>query len=165
MYNPYYPHNQRVTMMPRSSPSSFMYQNPMTPHNITYPSMPANAYPLRSMPNPLSIPRGNNLLRSPLSQGVGSLTSKGTISKILSSTENVVATINQAIPIYQQVKPLWDNSKKLRTAIKRIFPFNNQKDDVQKEVYDNPEVVTQETKKETKKDDYVEDNNPHQPFF
>lgn len=165
MFNPNYPYPQRVTMMPRSSHATFVYQHQPTSYNNIYPSRPVNYYPLSTSPNPLSIPRGNNLFRSPLSQRTSSLTSKATISKILSSTENVVATINQAIPIYQQVKPLWDSSKKLRTAIKRIFPLKSSQNDVQKEVYDNPEVVTHETKKESRKDDYVEDNNPHQPFF
>lgn len=165
MFNPNYPYHQRVKVMPYSSHVPFMYRNPPSPNNGMYPSRTMNSYPLPYSPSPLSIPRGNNLFRGSISQGVGSLTSKGTISKILSSTENVVATINQAIPIYQQVKPLWDNSKKLRTAIKRIFPIKSPQDDTQKEVYDNPEVVSKDAKKDTRKDDYVEDNNPHQPFF
>ncbi len=155
---PYNPRNMRSMRQPSFN---------VTPQNMPNPMMSNSPYPTSLMRSsiPLSIPKGG-LLKSLIPASGAS--AKGTLSKVLASTESVIATVNQVIPIYQQVKPLWDNSKGLRTAIKKILPFKSRSSSQTRasEVIEDPEVITPKNEtKETKKDEYVEENEPGKPFF
>ena len=167
---------------------------PMHGNNFVrgYPSMPYNPYEMRApiqgplpypptggMPMngmmrsnlPLSIPKGG-LLKGlfPSLASTSSLGTKGMISKVLSGTENVIATVNQVIPIYQQVKPLWESSKSVRSALKKFFPFSKTSKSAAKEtkeVIEDPEIVTpkKETPKAPIKEEEKEQTEPNRPFF
>lgn len=178
-----YPGSNRVIPMPNGYPSRGYPSMPYGP--APYEMRSSVGGPMPYMPNmgmmpnnmmmrsslPLSIPKGG-LLKGlfPSLGSASSLGTKGMISKVLSGTENVIATVNQVIPIYQQVKPLWDNSKGVRSALKKFFPFSKTSKSTtkeNKEVIENPEIIT--PKKETKKtpvhEEEKEQNEPNQPFF
>lgn len=178
-----YPGSNRVTPMPNgypvrgypSMPNGPFFYDMRSPMNGPLPYVPnGGVMPGNGMMRsglPLSIPKGGILKGLFPSLGTASsLGTKGMISKVLSGTENVIATVNQVIPIYQQVKPLWDNSKGIRSAIKKFFPFSKTSKSTtkeSKEVIEDPEIIT--PKKETKKapihEEEQEQNEPNQPFF
>lgn len=114
---------------------------------------------------PLSIPKGN-FYRSPLTGTIGNMSSKTTLSKVLSGTENIIATVNQVIPLYQQVKPLFSNSKIIKGVATKLFPFTNRQTAAfnTAEVVDDVEIVDK-TKYKAKKIDTEEQKEPNKPFF
>lgn len=138
---------------------------------------------MRAMPYPSQIPQ--NMMRSPsflsvphgqvsrslfpsLSAATGANAGKLTLSKVLNGTENLIATVNQVIPIYQQVKPLWDNSKILKNAVKKVFPVRQAtQPNPKKEVIRDPEIITPEPKerKTVKVEQPEEQKEPNRPFF
>lgn len=149
-------------------PSYPPYQVPPMSAPMYRSSSPLLYAPMRSI-SPLHLPKGGGMVKSlfpAIKAG-----SKGTLSKVLTGTENVIATINQAIPIYQQVKPLWENTKGIRKALKKVVPFSftRSSNKENKEVITDPEIITpkKETKEEKKTsyDTYEEQNEPNQPFF
>ena len=123
---------------------------------------------------PFSIPRSSFNYINPM---VGKINGKLTINKFLAGAENMISTVNQVIPIYQQVKPPWDNTKNFRNKLKNFNPFNNrntQTQNVVKETIINPEVINTEDKKETKQKNsneyrnttsYKNQEKPNKPFF
>lgn len=114
---------------------------------------------------PFSIPKGN-FYRGPMTSSLGSISSKATLSKVLSGTENVIATVNQVIPLYQQVKPLFSNSKIIKGVASKLFPFTNRQTSTlnNAEVVDDVEIVDK-TKYKTNKVDTEEQKEPNKPFF
>lgn len=129
-------------------------------------TMPQNM--MRS-PSFLSVPHGQatrGLFSSLGAAGAGA--SKLTLSKVLNGTENLIATVNQVIPIYQQVKPLWDNSKILKNAVKKVFPTRQAtQQSTRKEVIQDPEIITPQAKESPKQkvEQPEEQKEPNRPFF
>lgn len=72
-----------------------------------------NGYNFRYIPN--TIPRNMYINHAPIS-GIGSFVGRTNIpkisfSKILNGTSKTLGVINQAIPVFYQVKPIWNNAK------------------------------------------------------
>ena len=136
----------------------FQYQNRNFQPNFN----PQNQY-FRG-PVPLTIPKGN-FYRNPLTS-LSSSTSRTTLSKILTGTENMIATVNQVIPIYQQVKPLFSSSKLIKGMVTKIFPFVSRTKTATSETINEEDVEiinpTKTKKTTTTNEEQIE---PNKPFF
>ncbi len=121
--------------------------------------------PYLQSPVPFSIPKGN-FYRSSVTSTIGNISSKATLSKVLSGTENIIATVNQVIPLYQQVKPLFSNSKIIKGVATKLFPFTNRETKTfnNTEVVDDVEIVDK-SKYKANKVDTEEQKEPNKPFF
>lgn len=147
-YNPYY---------------QSVYGNPYIRNNVP----PVNPY-MNNMNIPFSTPRMRqpNALGSSLFKGGQSLNKTFTFSRFLNGTQNVIETVNSAIPIYQQVKPLFSNSKVLTSAIKKVF--NNKASSLKTKpstTSTSSENIKLKEEEKTEKPSYKEQNQPNRPFF
>ena len=79
-------------------------------------------------------------------RGIGTATgaSRITFSSILNGTSKTLGVINQAIPVFYQVKPIWNNAKTMFRVAKEINSSNKTTTNQKKEVITN----NNETKKE-----------------
>lgn len=97
------------------NPNSF-YPNPSL---MRSPNIPITRAPL---------PRLSSLLGRSAGISAGSAataTSKVTFSSLLNGASKTLGVINQAIPVFYQVKPIWRNAKTMFKVVKEI----NTKDD------------------------------------
>ena len=88
------------------------------------PSFMRNVTPFQIAPYqkvPTTIPRMNSLFGNTKSF-VNTNTSKITFSSILNGASKTLGVINQAIPVFYQVKPIWNNA---RTMIKVVKGLNS----------------------------------------
>ena len=88
------------------------------------PSFMRNVTPFQITPYqkiPTTIPRMNSLFGNTKSF-VNTNTSKITFSSILNGASKTLGVINQAIPVFYQVKPIWNNA---RTMIKVVKGLNS----------------------------------------
>lgn len=163
-YPPYQSYQQRG--IPNRGNAGFYRSAPSMRAAPFQGNMPQNM--MRS-PSFLSVPHGQTS-RSLFSSfgAAGASASKLTLSKVLNGTENLIATVNQVIPIYQQVKPLWDNSKILKNAVKKVFPTRQAaQQSMKKEVIQDPEIITPQAKESPKQkvEQPEEQKEPNRPFF
>ena len=115
-----------------------------------------------------SIGIANNISRGGLLSKIGS--SKLSLSGILNGAQKTIGTVNQIVPLYNQVKPLVQNSKVLLNVAKglrstnsnRLFPnkrkqsqYNNQSENIKKE------NVIDINEKQMK----ANENEPSKPYF
>lgn len=164
-YPPHASYPQRG--MPNRGNANFYHSSPSMRSAPLPQSMPQNM--MRS-PSFLSVPHGqvSRGLFSSLGASAGASAGKLTLSKVLNGTENLIATVNQVIPIYQQVKPLWDNSKILKNAVKKVFPTRQGvRQESRKEVIQDPEIITPQAKESPKQkvEQPEEQKEPNRPFF
>lgn len=99
-----------------------MYNNPMYYNNF-FPYQ--NAY-------------NENVLKKGF--GLGSIR-KINWSNILNNTQKTLNVINQAIPVYYQVKPIWSNAKtmfRMVNALKEDKPIDNTSKEIKKETSTGP---------------------------
>ena len=93
------------------SPASFM------------PNM-VNSAPVRMIPQATStIPRISSLLggaKVGTAGAAASGASKITFSGILNGASKTLGVINQAIPVFYQVKPIWNNARTMFRVVKEI---------------------------------------------
>lgn len=176
---PQQPQFQNMNYSPQNPNFNYARQNMRGPMNQNMRQgfqQPANA---RSVP--FNTPRSATAAAATATAGRGLLSggiAKGfNISKILGGTQNMIATVNQAIPIYQQIKPLVTNSKAVTSAVKKFFKpaatATSQSTSTHREVITDPEIITPnrtrtESKPEEKKefkDEFVEQKKPNRPFF
>ncbi len=94
--------------------------NPEFIRNSFY--MPVQRYQM-----PTNVPRISSLFTG-IRTGNGTFpgASKITFSSILNGTSKTLGVINQAIPVFYQVKPIWRNAKTMFRVVKGL----NSKDDV-----------------------------------
>lgn len=117
--------------------------------------------------NPISIPKGSAAAsRGGLLAGVGS---KMSLNKMITSTQKSLNTINQIIPIYQQIKPIIANTKDFAKVFKRALSKSPKSEKVDVEIV---EKKVQEAKKSTntaQKKEYnpypKDQKEPNRPFF
>ena len=127
-------------------------------NNQYYRSPFSNGTQFRNIP--LSIPKGSFFRNaSPL---LGQGLTKGTFSRFISGTENIISTINQMIPLYQQIKPMFSSSSVLKGAFSKMFKRQTQTKTT-REIYEDVEVVN--PKKSTKNTIDEEQFSPNKPFF
>lgn len=114
--------------------------------------------------HPINTPINHIPIKPPLRAA----TSKLTLSKFLSGTQQVIDTVNTAIPLYTQVKPLISGVGSVTKSLKDKF-LNSSKKVVSKNEYiANPEIIT--PKKNLDKSnkvniDITEEKKPNRPFF
>lgn len=133
------------------------------------------------------IPRGigSSLLNKGLSKSipfstpkaianVATKTSKSfSLSSILSGAQKGINTLNQIIPLYNQVKPLVQNGKQMLNIFKNVKKTNFEPEGLNNENIVNKEEIKQEEIKDNiVKEEVKEDNNiifnkssPSKPFF
>lgn len=97
--------------------------------------------------------------------------SKLTLSGILNGAQKTIGTVNQIVPLYNQVKPMFQNSKILLNVAKGLKgnntssrgSFRNKRRNYH---YENPIDIKQEQfKEEIKKEEKPNSNSPSKPFF
>ena len=102
--------------------NNYTYFNPNPSFMRSVPSsFPIN--PVRMSPAPL--PRFSSLLGSKAaSVGAASTAASGaskiTFSGILNGASKTLGVINQAIPVFYQVKPIWNNARTMFRVVKEI---------------------------------------------
>ena len=79
---------------------------------------------------------GNNLLK----KGMNLFSfSKINWSNLLNNTQKTLNVINQAIPVYYQVKPIWSNAKTMFRMVNALKDDDsNKKEDIKKETSTGP---------------------------
>lgn len=124
------------------SPASFM------------PNM-VNSAPVRMIPQATStIPRISSLLggaKVGTAGAAASGASKITFSGILNGASKTLGVINQAIPVFYQVKPIWNNARTMFRVVKEI----NSKDEPSAKTTSNN--ATNQVNKNSQKN--IEENN------
>lgn len=93
-------------------------------NNYFNPYMFGQTAPFRMTPS-FNAPRGLFSLFNRTPKGVGSVMgakmgSKITFSSILNGTSKTLGVINQAIPVFYQVKPIWNNAKTMIKVAKQL---------------------------------------------
>ena len=78
---------------------------------------------------------GNNLLR----KGFGLLSfRKINWSNLLNNTQKTLNVINQAIPVYYQIKPIWGNAKTMFRMVNALKEEPNKQEKIKKETSSGP---------------------------
>ena len=96
--------------------------NPNPNFNRNIPVMPINPNNMGAFRNVAPVPRLSSLF-SGARAGVATSamgTSKVTFSSLLNGASKTLGVINQAIPVFYQVKPIWNNAKTMFRVIKEI---------------------------------------------
>ena len=94
--------------------------NPSFMRNIAPIQMPT----YQNIPAQTTVPRISSLFGSTKAVGAANA-SKITFSGILNGASKTLGVINQAIPVFYQVKPIWNNA---RTMFKVVKGLNSQDD-------------------------------------
>ena len=98
--------------------------NPSFMRNVA--PMPIRAYPMMHM---APVPRISSLFtgtRAGTNIAAGATgTSKITFSGILNGASKTLGVINQAIPVFYQVKPIWNNARTMFRVVKGINSKDN----------------------------------------
>lgn len=97
-------------------------------------------------------------------------TSKFNLSSFLTGAQKTIGTVNQIVPLYNQVKPLFQNSKVLLNVVNSFKKDNNSKGlfslkrNKNQPIYQN-NVTPTDNKKEEKHSSFKDENSPSKPFF
>lgn len=87
--------------------SAFMRGVPMVPNNIA------------------PMPRISSLFGKGTALNAATNTSKITFSGILNGASKTLGVINQAIPVFYQVKPIWNNARTMLRVVKGLNSNDN----------------------------------------
>jgi len=98
--------------------------------------------------------------------------SKMTLSGILNGAQKTIGTVNQIVPIYNQIKPMFQNSKVLLSVAKSLkgnnnskYSFRNKRNRNYQHIHE-PINIEPSIKAETiKKEEKQIENSPSKPFF
>ena len=89
----------------------------------------ANTAPVRIIPGATSaVPRISSLFGSAKAGSIGTTAtgaSKITFSSLLNGASKTLGVINQAIPVFYQVKPIWNNARTMFRVVKEINSKDN----------------------------------------
>lgn len=89
------------------------------------PNVGLNPMGIRSIPRVVGLPRLSSLFGGSSSlSGVGSA-SKLTFSSFLTGAGKTLGVINQAIPVFYQVKPIWNNARTMLRVAREMKVDNN----------------------------------------
>lgn len=96
--------------------------NPNPNFNRNIPVMPINPNNMGAFRNVAPVPRLSSLFSGARAGAATSAmgTSKVTFSSLLNGASKTLGVINQAIPVFYQVKPIWNNAKTMFRVIKEI---------------------------------------------
>ncbi len=84
---------------------------------------------------PYMVPYNTLPVKTP--NGIGSLIKKINLSSILSNTQKTLNVVNQAIPLYYQVKPMFKNIKMLSKITSELVKSSNKNNIVNKSNINN----------------------------
>lgn len=90
-----------------------------------------------------------------ITSGIGSLKQKFDWGNFLSNTQKTLNVVNQAIPIFYQIKPIWANAKTMFKIMGAL------KDDDKEE----ENITTTSKEKQTKKEASISYKSENQPQF
>lgn len=94
---------------------------------------------------------------------------KITLSGLLNGAQKTIGTVNQVVPLYNQVKPMFQNSKVILNVFKGLktnnSPTRRQKSQFNKSNTIDVTIKEENTKKEVKKEVPSNGNTPSKPFF
>lgn len=93
-------------------------------------------------------------------RGIGS---KISLSGILNGAQKTIGTVNQIVPLYNQVKPMIENSKSVFKVFKGIKSKNTPSKN--KNIRNNHVIHTKTSKDDTKIVHETNGNIPAKPFF
>lgn len=120
---------------------------------------------------PFSVPNVANNITNTL----GSVNTLGTASKfsltgILEGASKTINTINQIVPLYQQVKPIFSNAKTALNIFKNVKNINNIPTNPSSEVTNEQPIKKEPTIKEpktkvNKEPIIITQTSPNKPFF
>ena len=154
-----------IWKMRRFNPYQQNYNAPM--FNQNYQIMNYN-YPQYSR-SPFDIPK----LRSPVGSSkrlnLFSGAKKLNLTGLIDTSSKAINTFNQMIPIYQEIKPVFTNTRSALSTLKRAFikPKKDNKKQtkpIEPEVLDKA-VVNLKANKQNYKEEIKPDNEPHKPYF
>lgn len=132
-----------------------------------------NSY-LSSMGNfanrfPFGVPNISNGLGSTLGTAKLGAASKFSLTGILDNASKTINTINQIVPLYQQVKPIFSNAKTALNIFKNVKNINNIPTN---NIPDNSNNNQNTTKKEEPIKEFIDNKSiiitqttPNKPFF
>ena len=117
-----------------------------------------NGYNLNFIPNPsfirnmpinpnyiTPVPRISTLFGRGAIANTAANTSKITFSGILNGASKTLGVINQAIPVFYQVKPIWNNARTMFRVVKGL----NSNDNVQSNAVTKEDTVIPQKKEQT----------------
>ena len=89
------------------------------------------------------------------------------ISSLLNGAQKTIGTVNQIIPLYNQVKPMFQNSKVLLNVVKSLKGKPNNKPPFSiKRDFQRTNTINQENTSITPKEEIKKDGTkPSKPFF
>ena len=103
----------------------------------------------------------NTLRNSLISRGIGS---KITLSGVLNGAQKTIGTVNQIVPLYNQVKPMIENSKTVFNVFKGLKikePLTRNK----KNTPPQSKQVIPPTQEQKESKTNISQNEPAKPFF
>lgn len=110
---------------------------------------------MRSVPGVIGLPRLSSLFGGSRALGA-STASKLSFSSILTGAGKTLGVINQAIPVFYQVKPIWNNAKTMFKVAKQIKVSDNTKSNLP---LDNNKTINNKTSNITKDESKKEESN------
>lgn len=123
-------------------------------------------FDVRSTVTPFNIPRGNPFSPTAKIATEAAKANRLSLNKVIASTQKSINTINQIIPIYQQVKPIIDNTKDFSKVIKRAFVRKKPETKiVEPKEKIEPEIVSPKKTNTNSNPFPNEEKNPNKPFF
>ena len=111
---------------------------------------------------------GSTFARSnALSSLAASKTSKLSLTSLISGAQKTIGTVNQIIPLYNQVKPMFQNSKALINTLKEIkfLPKKRNTQHTQKTFTPNKQPEIKKEEKPVTKEIHPQKNEPSKPYF
>lgn len=101
------------------NPNFLFRSTPVTP--VNYMNMVGGmARGTTPLPRISSLLSGSQLPRTGAALGATSGVSKITFSSLLNGASKTLGVINQAIPVFYQVKPIWNNAKTMFRVVKEL---------------------------------------------
>lgn len=124
--------------------------NPSFMRNIA----PIQMMPHQGIPAQTTLPRISSLFGGARAAGTAGAAnaSKITFSGILNGASKTLGVINQAIPVFYQVKPIWNNARTMFKVVKGL----NSKDNT---------LVNTETTSKTEKNKTINNRKSNAPTF
>lgn len=124
---------------------------------------------------PFDVPKMRSPLGSAKKAGLLGAAKKMNLSSMINTTSKTINTFNQMVPLYREIKPVFENGKVLVDTFKRAFikkktktnPTNKPNEVVEPEILNEASVkVKTKEKKETEQEETIKvDDGPHKPFF
>lgn len=115
-------------------------------------------------------PAGSSFATRAITNGLFSTATRNkiTLSGILNGAQKTIGTVNQIVPLYNQIKPMFQNSKVLLNIVKGLKPTPKKNRYSQNTVSQKEDtIIIKESPKEDKpqKKDRPKGNEPSKPFF